>query len=205
MDSDFYLKYANYLVEPRVRIVHDQMFSLLTSNHVFDRVLDLGCGKSNEYFYHRKPIFYVGIDLNPLLLTWDLEPGTDPNRIKGYSIRGDYRKIQDKIKSTIEIHRLTAIVSLFSVENTAPPDVNDAFYQELFEQTSISSILTSGFYYRGNETDLTIEEDGVLAYQTPSAMSPENSIFSEIRSLVACPSKMFGEKPIEVWRLLTRK
>lgn len=204
-DDQFYLRYAKYLSEPRVRAVHDRMLAMLTTDQAFRRVIDLGCGKSYEFFYHAQTDLYIGFDMNPGCLTWEVGRTKNPGEIIGFSVKGNYRDELEKVKSLVDKFRMTAIVSLFSVENTASPEENQKYYERLFVETQIEAILTSGFYYEGS-TDPVIEEAGDLhSYQSFAEMPSESSVYSEVRSLVRCPSDLFGEKPVEVWRLLRRR
>jgi hypothetical protein len=200
-DSNFYKVYAEYLKEPRVRKVHDRVLFLANYlDYSFKRVIDLGCGQGNEFRHHcwvgsNDDGLYVGIDHNV-----ELSIGS---HVK--TLPADYRKI-DTISSFIEKYELTSAVSLFSIECTASCAENYAFYEQLFRNTKIKSMLSSGFYYSHAKNQETIIENGNILYQTiENIESVVSSVFGETRIIVLCPSKLFGEDVIEVWKILERK
>ncbi|NCN51543.1 hypothetical protein GW931_00865 [archaeon] len=43
-DLDFYKAYSEYLVEERVRNVHDSLLNIFKTNFDFNNVVDFGCG-----------------------------------------------------------------------------------------------------------------------------------------------------------------
>ena len=108
-NADFYTRYAKYLVEARVRKVHDAVFNAIKLHPSFQRVIDLGCGKGNEFFHYGKPDFYLGIDQNADIVN-------DKHRV---TEKLDYRNL-DAIDLDIKDQALTGGVSLFSTEPTRP-------------------------------------------------------------------------------------
>jgi len=63
-NGNFYKLYADYLVEERVRKVHDSVLQAAILHPAFMHVIDLGCGKGTEFFYYARPEFYAGVDQN---------------------------------------------------------------------------------------------------------------------------------------------
>ena len=195
-NTEFYDDYAKYLVEPRVRKVHDAVFNAIKVHPAFQRVIDLGCGKGNEFCHYGKPDFYLGIDQNADIVN-------DEHRV---TERLDYRHL-DAIKARIKDHGLTGVISLFSTEPTKPRDDNNAFYEALFRDTDVNAILVSGFYYKDKKGQETVKEEkaGVTSYQTSGDIDrPDAKLFHETRVEIPCPSNLFGEQPVEVYRLLQR-
>ncbi len=189
-NNEFYEKYKAYITEDGVRQRHDCIFGMVCHQFKFDDVLDLGCGRQTEFLIYTSPKQYIGIDL----------AAAAPN------IVGDYRKDLNLINNTINKYNLTSIVSLFSIEMTAPAEENYLFYHKLFENPKIKYILSSGGYYSKNKTQAIIEETGILtSYQTIEPIEDAlNDTFDEIRFTFSCPSKLFGEDVIEVWKLMER-
>jgi hypothetical protein len=210
--SDFYTAYAEQIKEPRVRKVHDRLFEM--TNHVgptladrsaFDRVLDLGCGQSNEFYTYGGGggSCYVGVDLHPLPLT-----KLGGRLSTALTVQGDFNDV-DLSVHLVEEHKLTAIVSLYGIENNGPCEQNYALYRSLFQRTPIRSILTVGFYYgRAPHDEIFVEDIGFEVYQSVQPLEKTKSLsdglFDEIRIEASCPSNLFGEDVIEVWKLLTR-
>ena len=86
-------------------------------------------------------------------------------------------------------------------------DDNNAFYEALFRDTDVNAILVSGFYYKDKKGQETVKEEeaGLVSYQTSSIIDrPDTKWFHETRVEIPCPSNLFGEKPVEVYRLLQR-
>jgi SAM-dependent methyltransferase len=194
-DGDFYSAYRAYLLEPGVRSVHDKAIGMTASSPAFRRVLDLGCGQGNEFLHYGKPHAYVGVDLNAL-------PVTSPHA----TLAADYRDLA-MVTALIASLSLTAVVSLFSTECTAPWRHNHAFYEALFRSTAIEAMLVSGFYYADQPHAETVgEAGGIVSYQSIQPLeASDSSLFTEVRVSARCPSSLFGETPIEVWRLLQRR
>lgn len=191
----FYRAYADYLVEDRVRKVHDAVLGAALLHPALQQVIDLGCGKENEFFYFGKPALYIGLDKNADSVC---EVGHE-------TIVADYRDTQI-VKDQIKKHNLTAAISLFSVEITASREDNHAYYEELFRKTGIKAMLIGGFYYAHAKGQATVEETkGLVSYQTSGQIDrPDTSLFHETRIEIPCPSSLFGEDVFEVWRLLQR-
>lgn len=194
-DQDFYKAYAAYLVEPRVRAVHDRILQTVSASPAFRRVVDLGCGQGNEFFHYGKPDLYVGVDHN-----------ASSNDAPGFkTMAADYRSPDDVAKLTKQFN-LSAAVSLFSIECTAPANENRAYYEALFEKANVTAILAGGFYYEHAKGLETVgEAGGLISYQTHETIENPSEQFSEVRIAVPCPSTLFGEDVMEVWRLLQRK
>lgn len=196
--DEFYLQYEAYLKEESVRKAHDWVFSLLSED--FEQVVDLGCGKSREFYYNAFSRRYIGIDKN-----------ADP--VKHNSWAGNYRDI-DVLKAAFDravgeqFYLPTAFVSLFSTEITANEEENYRFYDLLFTTfPTFKSGLVSGFYYsRKKNRSLVYEPGGVYSYQTLESLEDVPSrIFSEKRITLHVPSKMFGDDVYEVWKIFERR
>lgn len=193
-DQDFYKIYADYLVEPRVRTVHDRILTTVCAATAFRRIADLGCGQGHEFFKYGRPDFYVGIDYNAI--------HTDQENFK--TVAADYRDAA-AIGTLTNRFNLKAIVSLFSIECTAARDKNQAYYKSLFKQTGADAILAAGFHYQHAYGQETVgEAGGLISYQTFADIPDASSVFQETRIAVACPSTLFGEDVTEIWRLMQR-
>lgn len=189
----FYTAYTDYLVEDRVRQVHDAVLAAVRPHAAFSRVMDLGCGKGNEFYHFAQPDFYLGIDQN-----------ADPRQEeKRNTIVADYRDFS-KVESLAHQNDITGAISLFSVEITASATQNHAYYEELFRKAGIKAMLIGGFYYQHAKGAETVQEaGGLVSYQTHLSVDrPETVLFHETRIEIPCPSKLFGEDVMEVWRLL---
>jgi len=197
-DTSFYDRYEAYLNEPRVREKHDRFFDLWGAVHDGEAVVDLGCGRSQEYLNHAAGWHYTGFDQNAVEHKGEHET----------IVAADYRA-PDFIARVLKLEfPPTAFVSLFSAEITALPSENKALYERMFlEVESIERALVAGFYYidRRDENPV-IETGGVASFQTLNNLEHDRSeVYDEIRMLSAVPSKMFGEQVVEVWRILMRR
>jgi hypothetical protein len=88
-----------------------------------------------------------------------------------------------------------------------PTKANHIYYEGLFGQTNIQALLLAGGYSEHAEGKETILEAGnLVSYQTFGGFEglAPTSLFDETRICIACPSTMFGEDIIEVYRLLQR-
>jgi hypothetical protein len=194
-DGDFYEAYERYLLEDRVRDKHDAILDMwhraTWPNSSY--VVDLGCGRSNEYFrfgpdvkayqgfdvqesQHGMVLDYRGPDLIQTMRTLDWEPD--------------------------------AFVSLFSAECTATPIQNAELYERLFREIpTIKHGLVTGFYYVSRRHMNPIEETGgIVSWQTVSSLEDDVSdVYDEVRIVTRVPSTMFGEDVVEVWRMFTRR
>ncbi len=203
-NKDFYSEYEKYLSEPRVRNVHDQMFAFFD---VFAKpksqcVIDLGCGRSLEYHRHQ-PWSYYGFDVNATVEV-DYVFGRETSRTTSL----DYRENTNKIIDIGKNKKAGKFVSLFSSEITAPPEENKCLYEGLFRNIpSLEFGMVSGFYYADKKNHLiVVETGGVKSWQTLSSIEDSVSdVYDEIRLYAECPSEMFGEDVVEVWRFLSRK
>ena len=196
-DDNFYWDYEAYLVEPTVRRAHGKVFKLLENNNNFKRVIDLGCGFSNEFFRWGDPKSYLGLDINIE------KPEYKPSGFMGVK-RGDYRD-KEFLRTAIQWER--SFISLFSSEITANYWTNYELYNHIFATfPKIQAGLVSGFYYTDKTTHNPVEEvGGVLSFQTLEPIeTPERKGYEETRITMAVPSKMFGDKVIEVWKIFTR-
>jgi hypothetical protein len=192
-NGDFYRLYGGYLSEPRVRQVHDAVFTAVRLHRSFQRVIDLGCGKGNEFLHYGRPDFYLGVDLN-----------ADPvHEAECVIKRLDFRNIE-ALRSLIKEHRVTGAVSLFAAEITRSRDENHAFYEALFRDLGLNAMLLSGFYYKhAKHRELVREAGNLVSYQTSGTIErPDTAWFHETRIEIPCPSRLFGEDVIEVYRLL---
>jgi hypothetical protein len=185
-DDEFYQRYEEYLQEPVVRAAHDWVFDIAMSNPAFQDVVDFGCGRSREFRLYARHRSYTGVDLD------------DTARV-----RLDYRGMD-----LAQLHPgITAFVSLFSTEITAPPLENCRFYERVFqEMPHIQAGLVAGFYYDGKRnTNPVVETGGIISYQTLELPSEVSSLyFSEKRIVMHVPSRMFGQDVYEVWKFFKR-
>lgn len=191
--DDFYETYEQYIQLPTVRQAHDWALSIATQNPAFESVFDLGCGKSMEYFRYT-PVSgeYVGIDLNA-----DKAHRNDV-------IVADYREY-DLDMLAKERFQPKAIVSLFSIEVSASAVTNYSFYERLFNELNIETILTSGVYHPEKKDSPTVQVGPITSYQTldqPETFQSE--IFEEKRIVIPVDSELFGRE-FEVWKILERK
>ncbi len=203
-DENFYKLYGEYLEEPRVRQVHRFAVKALARHPDFDCVLDIGCGRHNEFLSLRGVTsrgfdsVYVGVDQNA---------GTSSSEFVDLW-SGDYRANDGepavKLAALGELH---SAVSLFSTECTAPEPVNRALYERLLTETPIRRLLVSGFYYEHAAGEETVgEAGGLVSYQTIAPIEAcKSDAYVETRLTLPCPSLLFGEDVIEVWRLLVRR
>ena len=191
-DKDFFKKYEKYLQEPTVREVHDKMFNFAANYPSLKRrVLDLGCG-NQEYYNYTRPEYYVGVDnLNAQELL-------DVKKI-------DYRNVSEII-NLINMYNFTGVVSLFSTEITGSYSANNLLYNNLFTQTNLDSMMVSGFYYDDTRRNHEIIEEigGIFSFQSNFSYV-RSDLYTETRITAPCPSKLFGDSVIEVWRFLTKK
>jgi hypothetical protein len=207
-DESFYDLYDAYLAEPRVRAVHGQAFAALAGGHEFGRVLDLGCGRVGEFFRFGAPWDGArGLAADPA--GWSCV-GIDANarpRVDGRAefIDGDYRAGGGDLPVRLAVERgLTGAVSLFSTECTAPEAENRVLYERLLTETPIKRLLVAGFYYAHAAGRETVEEvGGLVSWQTVAPLeSCVSDAYLETRLAIPCPSTLFGEDVVEVWRLL---
>lgn len=196
-DLDFYQRYEAYLDEQSVRRAHEWCIVTLTGCADFQRVVDLGCGRSQEFLRRYQPSHYLGIDL-------EVEPDPDIALIKG-----NYRSLLDAdadIRRAILDFAPTAFVSLFSTELTQPWQQNQFLYNELFSMCpTLECGLVSGLYYASKKDQPTIQAAGGLTYQTLETLEDtRHQVFEERRTILNVPSEMFGDE-YEVWKLLLRR
>lgn len=193
-DDAFYQAYTAYLNEPTVREAHDWIFSIPEINPYFDNVVDLGCGRSLEFWNYADPAFYTGIDQNGLA--------------DDHVWREDYRTFDySKLCRPTWPVNPTAFVSLFSSEITAPFEENYDLYNRIFaECPSIQAGLVSGFFYEGYIAINPIPETGgIISFQTLEPIHvPKRDGYTERRITLHVPSKMFGPDVWEVWKLFYR-
>ncbi len=194
-DDDFYRKYESYLNEQSVRGAHDWSLATLAGHNSFERVIDLGCGRSQEFYKYRQPTHYLGIDL---------EIESDPNIIL---IRANYRNLEVDIdlQNAIQDFAPTAFVSLFSSEITKDWKSNQTFYAQLFSMyPTLKYGLVSGLYYASKKDQPTIQASGGLTHQTLEPLeNMHNQAFEERRTILYVSSVIFGDE-YEVWRLLIK-
>ena len=192
-DESFYKAYTEYLQEPTVREAHDWVFGLIKEDYSFDNVVDFGCGRSQEFYNHYRPRYYLGVDEN-------LDDNLNEPGFRFALLKEDYRA-----KTNWEGMR--AFVSLFSCEITAPVNENYIYYMQLFKDTpSLGAGLVSGFYYAKRMGSNPVKEaGGLLSWQTLEPINyVKNTVFSEKRIYMPVPSKMFGDDVVEVWKIFTR-
>ncbi len=207
-NDDFYRRYQSYLQEPEVKRKHIRAAYHLTSmvdNTFFTRVVDLGCGQSQEFFHIAELAEYVGIDLNVK------DNDEVPLAVKKYAPyrtrTGNYRNDLVEILNQLN-YQPQSFVSLFSVECTDTQENNYKYYDYLFTTLlQIKAGLVSGFYYADKLHVNPIEEaGGIQSYQTLSQIQDHKStIFDEYRLTMNVPSEMFGKNVFEVWKLLVRR
>lgn len=206
-DGDFYVRYAQYLLEDRVRDKHDVFLDMWGTLSDGELVVDLGCGASQEYRHHGPGYWYVGYDVNaePEEEIFDRKP---MRRV----MRADYRSlgfvdVLNELK-TPRLPASEAFVSLFSSECTADAATNQELYERLFLQVpTLQRGLVAGFYYMGRRDQNPLEETGgITSWQTVASIEESRSdVYDEVRMVSAVPSTMFGEDVVEVWRILTRR
>lgn len=195
-NTDFYQAYENYLIEPVVREAHDWSLKALAGHKSFDRVVDLGCGRSQEFNRYHRPKHYLGIDL-------EVESNSDVALLKG-----DYQSLDtdtDFWRAVINF-KPTAFVSLFSSELTRSWPCNLALYVKLFEICpTLTHGLVSGLYYADKKDQPTIEAAGGITHQVLESLDEvHHPMFEERRTTLYAPSEMFGNE-YEVWKLFIRK
>lgn len=192
-DENFYRLYNDYLQETTVRNSHDLIFrdfGRFTHPTRLD-VVDLGCGLG-EYRLFGQHAGYVGLDLN----------ATEQIPI---FLRRDYHDLSFvKLLPFIP----SVFVSLFSIECCHDAFTKYELYNRLFREIpSLQYGLASGFFYESRRSLETVEETGGIAsYQTiedpATFMSP---VFTELRTHLRTPSKMFGQDVVEVWKIFARR
>lgn len=206
-DGNFYHEYSDYLKEPRVRKVHDKMFVLfgnLLGSSFSSPVADLGCGKNCEYgvFSSFSLKGYFGFDINVE------ERKTKSLYYTNETFKLDYRKEIDSLIEIANEKKVGKFVSLFSSEITASPVDNQALYEKLFlDIPSLTHGMVSGFYYSENKENQIIDEaGGIKSWQTFDSIEDNKSeIYDEMRVIEKCPSNMFGEDVVEIWKILTKR
>lgn len=195
-DNSFYEAYENYLKEDSVRQAHDWIFRVISNDWKFNNVVDLGCGKSKEFFQYACSNRYFGIDLNV---------GNDDQ----YDIKADYRLFNfKKLDDLRPLMMPSAFVSLFSSEITASTQENYRLYEKIFNEVpNIDRGLVSGFFYAKRKKEQIVSETGdIQSYQTLEDINVVvSNVFSEKRIILPVPSKMFGDDVFEVWKIFERK
>lgn len=203
-DGDFYEDYKRYLCESGVRQAHWFPLSIAKQESAFRNVVDLGCGL-REFQSYAEPLQYIGIDNaiipadgRPNYIAADYRHDATIEEIKDYCAKDEGRLTP------------SAFVSLFSSEITACAEVNYALYRRLFDRvSSIRRALVSGFYYDYRVGETIVEEvPGFFSYQTieplEASLERAHGRFTEKRVVIPCPSKMFGEGVIEVWKFFEK-
>lgn len=203
-DGDFYKMYEDYLAESGVRDVHDDLFEMFSAVCASGspHILDLGCGRSQEYKHQGYYADYLGFDLN----------AEDPECKIDYRNPEFTHLVDQIVEQRRDRHNQVwafppgAFVSLFSSEITASEHENRLLYEGLFRHWPIQTALVSGFYYTDKKDQVVVpEEGGIESFQTLSSLeeSDVSLLYKETRITVACPSKLFGPNVVEVWRILT--
>ena len=191
-DKNFYKLYLEYLKEKTVRASHDRMFAYFRQfTHPYSlRVADLGCGLG-EYSTYGYYADYVGIDLN------------NTGQVKNFT-QVDYHDLGFVAKLPFAPN---AFVSLFSIECFHSAKDKYALYEKIFaDAPSVKYALVGGFFYESKRGLETVgETGGIVSYQTIEDPAQYISrMFSELRTHIKTPSKMFGKDVIEVWKILSR-
>lgn len=200
-DDTFWETYKEFQAES-----HDRHSGIIENffqgDPYFNRVLDIGCGKfcnSAKFFITNN---YFGIDQ---LKDIDIVP---PDFCGRYFYKDlSFTKFNELVEDA-RWYKPNIFVSSFACEVVLPVKEKYELYTKLFsEVSSIRYGVVSGFYYRSKKDQEVVEETGGLkSYQTIEDLyDVKNDVFSEIRTLVHAPSKMFGEDVVEVWKLLERK
>ena len=199
-DKEFYKAYEKYLKEPFVRQQHDFAFSVfrpIQESIGAPSIIDLGCGKSQEYLnYHKtKGFWYTGIDQNV----------GNSNRVWGKVLKkGDYRDKAFLRKVINDGHNL--FISLFSSELGASYEENYGFYNWLFRSfPSLKAGMVSGLYHANRKDENPMIANGNKVYQTTEAIEePQRIGYTENRIILQVPSKFFGPHEVEVWKIFQR-
>lgn len=194
-DLSFYERYERYLVERTVRTAHDRALRIFGQMARSPDVVDLGCGKSQEFRRFGPWTSYVGYDANAEKSAASRDPRP-----------GDYR--DPGFIDLVGTLSASAFVSLFSTEITAPAEENTRLYTTLFERApTMHWGLVSGFYYAGSKNVNPIQETGgISSYQTLHALEEQaTDTYDEYRIEMQVPSAMFGDDVVEVWRILQRR
>jgi len=208
-DENFYNEYNEYLKEYGVRKIHDKMFAFFDffaiphSHYSTYNVIDLGCGQSCEYG-RSKLNGYYGFDLNAK----ETKTESCYYGILNQTYKLDYRENLQEIIDISNEKKIRKFVSLFSSEITSSSENNRLLYERLF--SSIPTLeygMVSGFYYSDQKKKLVIEEAGdVISWQTIDSVEDSVSeLYDETRIYTRCPSKMFGDSVVEVWKFFERK
>lgn len=190
-NEEFFDEYEEYIRQPEVRELHDDIFSMLSKNVPLYSVVDLGCGRSKEFYRFYRPNVYVSVDSNS---------GTKADIITDYRV-DPYNTV--KIASSLRKDVITGFVSLFSSEIHGTIQENYELYGKLFTYPAIQMGLVSGFYYKDKKDKAFIDSIGV--HQTLESIEEvEHPTFRELRIIIPCISNFFEEE-IEVWKLFTRR
>lgn len=193
-DDNFYRLYNDYLREITVRNNHDLIFRYFRQFTHPDRmmdVIDLGCGLG-EYRLFGQYREYMGIDLN--------ETGQNRDFLKH-----DYHDLTF-VKSLL--FKPTLFVSLFSIECCHDAPTKYELYNRLFSEVpSLQYGLVGGFFYEDRRgLEMVGETGGIVSYQTiedPAQFI--SSVFTESRTHLRTPSRMFGDDVVEVWKTFARR
>lgn len=194
-NKDFYEEYYEHLNEPRVRKVHDEMFSFFEGLYYLDgdaypRVIDFG-GGTGEYGRFGRWDAYWTIDKNETIEGY-------PHLIADFMSKDFRLELQ---------HSENGFISIFASEIIQNTENKYKWYQKLFkEYPSFKYGMVSGFYYKGHEDEETIEEkSGHVVFQSiedqRSYICPE---FIEFRCYKEVPNKMWGPDLVEVWKFFKR-
>lgn len=202
-DPEFYEKYDAYLAEPRVRVVHDRVFRMwegfVNIPGCRNVVLDLGCGRAQEYKGRvRAPttMEYFGFDVNA------------ENSLRQL----DYR--DPRFMAVAQGVDPSLLVSLFSTELTAGPRTNRRLYETLFKECpKLAHALVAGMYYKSKKGQTIVIEKIPGGNELESQqfiydfedMDVVSDVYRDTRITVDCPSTLFGEDVVEVWRILSRR
>jgi hypothetical protein len=198
-NQEFFEKYQNYLLEPIVRMTHDDIFrnfyilckgeeptwQTLICNHIPVNVVDLGCGLCQEFKRYGWYNKYLGVDK---------------------IVETDHDRVQfDYLKFKIPTYN-NMFVSLFSTECCLSADEKYAFYRDKFKDGNMKHGLVSGFYYKDRIDQEKVEEaGGLVSYQTIEDQKKyQCKEFIEFRSLIEVPSELFGPDVVEVWKFFIK-
>lgn len=193
-DLHFWAKYELYARESFHR--HRRAVNMLMHGCSLGKILDLGCGKVMEGSWLAAEHNYFGVD-------------RDPKEGSTYAtLKADYRTDLGLVRKSCEASKFQpdTILSLFSIEPTGEDWQNEGIYNTLLIRfPTVKQIISAGFYYEDKEFDpWVMEAEGLKSHQTSQFTPLLKGSIKETRLYEHAPSALFGDKVVEVWRLIER-